>query len=126
MVISTAQPSAPPSETKRSQVVNDWQVVGTSVQGRPIRALTVGRGPRNVLFIGGIHGDEAEGAFTTAQLPAAFEAAVLADRVTLTVLEDANPDGRLAATRTNANGVDVNRNFPAANYDPSNGDEPLS
>lgn len=122
----TSQPSAPPSETQRQPAVDDWQIVGTSVQGRPIRALTVGRGPRKVLFIGGIHGDEAEGAFTTAQLPTAFEAADLADRVTLTVLEDANPDGRLAGTRTNANGVDVNRNFPASNYDPSNGGEPLS
>jgi protein MpaA len=108
---------------------NDWRVVGTSVQGRPIRALTLGHGPREVLFIGGIHGDEAEGAYTTSQLPTAFDAAGLADGVTLTILEDANPDGRAAATRGNANGVDVNRNFPATNFDttnPTNGGLPLS
>jgi hypothetical protein len=81
------------------------------------------------LFIGGIHGDEPEGSVMTAELPAAFEAAGLAESVTLTILEDANPDGRAAGTRGNANGIDVNRNFPARNFDtadPSNGGQPLS
>jgi len=54
-----------------------WEDVGTSVQGRPIRVQTVGHGPRKVLFIGGIHGDEPEGAVATAELPAAFETAGL-------------------------------------------------
>ena len=104
-------------------------MVGTSVQARPIRARTFGHGPRIVLFVGGIHGDEAEGAYTTEHLPAAFEAADLSDVVTLTILEDANPDGRAAGTRGNANGIDVNRNFPATNFDtanPANGGTPLS
>ena len=99
------------------------------MQGRPIRATTLGHGPRRVLFIGGIHGDEAEGSYTTAELPAAFTAAGLPDQVTLTIIEDANPDGRQAKTRGNANGVDVNRNFPAPNFnptDPTNGGTPLS
>lgn len=106
-----------------------WRTAGISVQGRPIRTMTVGQGPRPVLFIGGIHGDEAEGSYTTGQLPAAFTGAGLSDRVTLTIVEDANPDGRAAKTRGNANGVDVNRNFPAPNFDPAdpaNGGTPLS
>lgn len=106
-----------------------WQVAGTSVQGRLLRVKTLGHGPRTVLFVGGIHGDEPEGSYTTSQLPAAFAAAVLADTVTLTILEDANPDGRAAHTRGNANGVDLNRNFPASNFDPKDpvaGRTPLS
>ncbi|MGX9789739.1 M14 family zinc carboxypeptidase [Mycobacterium sp. MMS18-G62] len=110
-------------------VIGGWEEVGKSVQGRPIRAMTVGHGPRRVLFIGGIHGDEPEGVVATGELPAAFEAANLDDAATLTIIEDANPDGRAAGTRDNANGVDVNRNFPASNFDTtnqSNGGEPLS
>ncbi|WP_172798201.1 M14 family zinc carboxypeptidase [Mycobacterium sp. GA-1285] len=107
----------------------EWQTIGSSVRGAPIRILHVGRGPRKVLFIGGIHGDEKEGLTTTIELPTAFESAGLADTVTLTILEDANPDGRAANTRFNANGIDVNRNFPAKNFDPTdpvNGGAPLS
>ena len=106
-----------------------WDVVGTSVQGRPIRVKTFGHGPRRVLFVGGIHGDEQEGAYATTQLPAAFTDAGLTDAVTLTILEDANPDGRANGTRGNAKGVDINRNFPATNFDTSNpayGGSPLS
>ncbi|MDT5009533.1 MAG: murein peptide amidase [Mycobacterium sp.] len=121
---SVASPTTTPPPRKATDA-DDWQVVGMSVQERPIRARTYGHGPRRVLFIGGIHGDEAEGAYTTDQLPAAFTDAGLADAVTLTIIEDANPDGRAAHTRTNANGVDVNRNFPARNFDSANG-MPLS
>lgn len=131
---SVAQPQQPTATETTSVVAEQpaavadggWEVVGMSVQGRPIRIQTFGHGPRQVLFIGGIHGDESEGAFTTTQLPAAFADAGLADAVTLTIMEDANPDGRAADTRTNANGVDVNRNFPASNFDPANGGTPLS
>lgn len=120
---ATEAPPPPPAE------IGPWQVIGTSVQGRPIRLREVGHGPRRVLFVGGIHGNESEGAYTTDQLPVAFIAAGLADDVTLSVIEDVNPDGRAAGTRGNANGVDVNRNFPATNFDvtnPSFGGTPLS
>lgn len=127
----TPSASATPERSPQIQTSTaaGWESIGTSVQGRPIRARTLGHGPRRVLFIGGIHGDEAEGAYTTAKLPAAFSAAGLAEAVTLTIIEDANPDGRAAGTRGNANGVDVNRNFPASNFDagnPANGGAPLS
>jgi murein peptide amidase A len=104
-------------------------VIGRSVQGRALRLRRLGTGPRKVLWIGGIHGNEPEGAVATAALPQAFEASDLGRAVTLVVLEDANPDGRAAQTRTNAHGVDLNRNFPAPNFDATNpeyGRSPLS
>lgn len=115
---SAIDQTAPVQE--RQEIAESWQIVGTSVEGRPLRVRNLGEGPRRVLFIGGIHGDEPEGAFTTAELPAAFSASGSGTRVTLTILEDANPDGRARKTRANANGVDLNRNFPASNFDNAN------
>ncbi|HEX6883012.1 MAG TPA: M14 family zinc carboxypeptidase [Planctomycetota bacterium] len=112
-------PEAPPGP---------WFTLATSRQGRPIRAATFGHGPRRVLWVGGIHGDEREGAQATAALPDAFLAEPGAtERVTLTVIEDLNPDGTHARRRTNARGVDLNRNFPAQSFHPGrNGPAPLS
>ncbi|MFT5681213.1 MAG: protein MpaA, partial [Myxococcota bacterium] len=74
-----------------------WQTIGHSIEGRDIRLRTVGQGPRVVLWIGGIHGNEPEGAHSTAQLPEAFAAdPQRAERVTLHLIEDLNPDGRAA------------------------------
>ncbi|MEZ5966119.1 MAG: DUF2817 domain-containing protein [Planctomycetota bacterium] len=101
--------------------VSSWRELGRSVEGRPIRARTVGYGPRRVLWVGGIHGNEPEGSIATASLPADFLAAGLAERVTLTVIEDINPDGRAAKTRGNSHGVDLNRNFPAKTFAASAG-----
>ncbi len=116
-------PEAPPPPPPDS----GWQVIGQSIEGRDIRLRTVGSGPRSVLWIGGIHGDEAEGAVATAQLPDAFLAERdRAERVTLHLIEDLNPDGRAAETRSNAAEVDLNRNYPAAfEPAPAHGEAPL-
>ena len=98
----------------------------SSVQGRPIlvRDLPAPKNnaknaahPTRVLVIGAIHGDEPS-AVTLAlnwialaqQIPANSE---------WRFLPALNPDGLLAAkaTRTNAHGVDLNRNFPTPNWD---------
>jgi hypothetical protein len=106
-----------------------WQELARSVEGRPIRMRTIGEGPRRVLWIGGIHGNEPEGSLATEELPAAFAGRPgLGQRVTLTIVEDLNPDGRAARVRGNAHGIDLNRNYPAQNFAPSatNGAVPLS
>jgi len=106
-----------------------WRMIGQSVKGRPVRATTVGHGPRRVLWIGGIHGDECEGSVATQRLPGALTVIPGAlSEVTLTILQDANPDGTAMNMRRNANGVDLNRNFPAANFKPHRlfGTRPLS
>lgn len=136
-VPSRADPHAHPTVTAKlgkvatanSQSYAGWQTIGHSVEGRPLRMLRVGHGRRTVLWIGGIHGDEPQGVVATASLAGAFEQAGLESRVTLVILEDDNPDGRVRHTRDNANHVDLNRNFPARNFDktnPENGGTPLS
>jgi predicted deacylase len=111
------EPAAAATAPKGPPVV--WRVIGQSVEGRPLRVTTVGHGPRRVLWIGGIHGNEREGRVATAELSAALAArkGALA-AVTLTILEDVNPDGSARNTRGNKNGVDLNRNFPAKNFKP--------
>lgn len=116
------------AEASAKATLPEWRTIGTSVQGRALRTREFGRGPRRVLWVGGIHGDERVGVQTNAQLPEAFLATPgAADRVTLTFLEDVNPDGTAAGTRRNANDVDLNRNYPARNFVASdgNGQRPL-
>jgi murein peptide amidase A len=106
----------------------EWQTIGTSHEGRPLRIRRVGRGPRRVLWVGGIHGNEREGKVATDDLPRAFlEVPGAVEQVTLTILEDVNPDGSAANTRGNARGIDLNRNYPAGNFlaGPQYGERPL-
>ncbi|MGZ4590048.1 MAG: DUF2817 domain-containing protein [Actinomycetes bacterium] len=86
------------------------QVIGTSVQGRPIVAVHRWRAgaTRTVLVIGNMHGDEQAGLRVVRRLMTA----TLPTDVDLWLVRSANPDGTAADRRTNAHGVDLNRNFP--------------
>jgi hypothetical protein len=115
---STASGTAAAADASIARL--QWQEIGRSVQERPLRLLRLGHGPRRVIWIGGIHGDEREGRIATAELPRLFlSTSGAAERVTLTVLEDLNPDGTAANRRGNSRGVDLNRNYPAVNFKPS-------
>ena len=104
-----------------------WRELGRSVEGRPIVARSIGAGARRVLWVGGIHGNEVEGIVATDELSRAFAAVPgLAEEVTLTILEDVNPDGRAARKRGNARDVDLNRNYPASNYEPGDSRGPYA
>jgi protein MpaA len=84
-------------------------VLGTSHEGRPIVAERYGTiGGRRVLVIGVIHGNEDDGVAIIEQL----RVRAIPDSVELWVVESMNPDGQAAQIRQNANGVDLNRNFP--------------
>ena len=83
--------------------------LGRSVEGRPIVAERFGTpGGRRVLVIGTIHGDEAAGTAILDDL----RSAPVPDGVELWLVDSMNPDGQAAQVRQNANGVDLNRNFP--------------
>ncbi len=84
------------------------QQLGRSYDGRPIQATHLaGEGPR-LLVIGCIHGDECEGIEVTRLL------ARSAARADLWLVHQLNPDGYARRSRTNARGVDLNRDFFAA------------
>ncbi len=108
--------------------LEEW-IAGRSVEGRPIRCRSFGSGEGVVLVLAGIHGDEPAGTPLLEELGRRLRdrpALVEGGRVVL--LPIANPDGLTGERRTNARGVDLNRNFPAANWRGGGGQgrEPLS
>lgn len=90
-----------------------------SAQGRPLfeRDVAAPNAHLRVLVIGGIHGDELSS--TALVLNWIREAEETPSNIHWRFVPLVNPDGMLAArpVRTNANGVDLNRNFPTPNWD---------
>jgi protein MpaA len=94
--------------------LHDWEAIGRSVLGRPIPCKRFPGGGPPVLLKGAIHGDEPLGAFVLARL-----AAELAERPPARetwIVPVVNPDGFLERRKHNHHGVDLNRNFPAQNW----------
>src|SRR5207248_3319682 len=89
--------------------------VGHSVDGRAIRPVVLGSpaAAHRVLVVGCIHGNETAGIAIVQRLIATG-----APRGTeIVAVTSVNPDGCARGTRQNANGVDLNRNFPS-NWSP--------
>jgi hypothetical protein len=86
------------------------EVIGRSVQGRPITLVRVGEAAatRKVLVVGEVHGNEQAGR----GIVAALQRATPAPDTQLLLVRDLNPDGVAHDMRTNAHGVDLNRNSP--------------
>ena len=106
-----------------------WTTIGYSAERRPIDAMTLGTGSQRVLILGGIHGDEIEGLNILPDVIAMLsQDAAFRRSWTARIIRDMNPDGTARGTRTNARGVDLNRNWPARNFRASrrHGDAPSS
>ena len=95
------------------------QVIGYSVEGRPLEVYTFGDGEQERMVVAGIHGGDEWNTITLAnQLIRHIDQNpdILPDDVTLYILPNLNPDGEARAHnkygRLNHNGVDLNRNFP--------------
>ncbi len=88
---------------------------GTSVEGAPLHIWYPARSRVEVLIFAGIHGEEPD---TTIVLSRALRSLDQASQRCAVIL-CANPDGARHGTRGNANGVDLNRNFPSSNWKPA-------
>jgi hypothetical protein len=102
----SAQAAAVPGKPAVVQV----RVIGHTVKGRAIVAYRLGQpsSPTKVVFMAGMHGDE--------QGPARILYQLRDGRpikgADIWVVPVYNPDGRARHTRQNADGVDLNRNWP--------------
>ncbi|MEM9082995.1 MAG: M14 family zinc carboxypeptidase [Planctomycetota bacterium] len=75
-----------------------------------------------------IHGDESEAYDKFDELWECLQRREYAGRLTLEAIPNMNPDGLAIGSRFNADGVDLNRNWPASNFAPHRrrGHAPLS
>ncbi|MBA2716651.1 MAG: DUF2817 domain-containing protein [Propionibacteriales bacterium] len=86
------------------------RIIGHSVKGRPLRAYELGNpnAAVTVVALGAMHGTETGGQVVLGDL----RDGAPVKGVHLWVIPRDNPDGVLSNQRQNANGVDLNRNFP--------------
>jgi carboxypeptidase D len=112
--------------TTRCSNISRLFTIGKSVNGFPLYALEISDKPGvaeaepNVKLIANIHGDETLGRTLTVGLAewlcANYQtdptAKKIIDQSHLYLVPSMNPDGYAAGKRTNANGVDLNRDFP--------------
>ncbi len=108
--------------------------LGISVQGRTLWALCISNNVNvqsdepEVCLISTMHGDEPVGTenllnlitLLTTQYNIDSRVTNIVNSVELWIVPVMNPDGYMAATRENSNGIDLNRNFPDPFTSPNN------
>lgn len=102
------------SISKRGTFEDEPSVYGQSVNGSPLHVWLPAADKAEMLIFAGIHGEEPD---STVLASRALRSTSLRSPACAVVL-CANPDGMQYGTRGNANGVDLNRNFPSSNWRP--------
>lgn len=92
--------------------------IGTSVLGRSITAYSFGSGPSKIIFLGGTRGNEKSSVYLLNRWVDYLEnnPERIPGHRTVVVIPNLNPDGFATGQRTNANNVDLNRNFPTGDW----------
>lgn len=121
----TPTPSLTPIPTlDPTRVGPEVLAIGTSALGQTIDAVRFGDGPEVFIFVSGLQGGYAPNGLELAEAMITYFSEnlhLIPERATLYIIPHINPDspllpGQLEA-RLNANGVDLNRNWPC-NWDP--------
>ena len=94
--------------------VSDIRQIGESVQGRPIKSITLGKGPIRIMMWSQMHGNESTTTKSVLDLANYLRAGSdlagsILKNCSITIIPMLNPDGAVAYTRVNANSVDLNR-----------------
>lgn len=90
------------------------EIIGYSVQERPIHSVTIGKGKHKLFFWSQMHGNESTTTKAVFDLlnflqSNSVEAVKILENCTLKIIPILNPDGAVAYTRVNANNIDLNR-----------------
>jgi len=94
-----------------------WQRWAVSVEGRPIEMVRLGQGSHQVLVVAGLRGDDPLSVGLAERLALHLtEFPRLVAATTVTIVRDANPDGRARRTAVNAHGVLLEHNFSSSNW----------
>jgi Zinc carboxypeptidase len=99
----------------------DSRLLGRSVEGRPIKSITLGNGPTKVLLWSQMHGNESTASRAILDLlhffgqPGRFRdlAEKILAQLTITIVPLLNPDGTNVFRRRNALEIDLNRDARA-------------
>ena len=102
---------------KRGEAFLSLRDAGASIEGRPIRIISFGKGPTTILLWTQMHGDEPTATLAFLDIlgiltgPGGREswAKEILARTTVHAIPMLNPDGAERARRLNAAGIDINR-----------------
>lgn len=97
---------------QRGLLRHEPRTYGHSERGVALECFGPDDGPVAVLVMASMHGDEVESTVVLSHALRCLPAEAVRNPVILGV----NPDGILNGTRCNARGVDLNRNWPTANW----------
>ncbi len=122
----SSTPTPPPTPTPtNTPLPGERAIIGYSIAGRPLEMYQYGSGPIERLIIAGIHGGYEWNTIALTEhmmLYLYYHPEAVPPDVTLYILRSLNPDGearaRAVSGQMNENGVDLNRNWPSANWMP--------
>jgi protein MpaA len=96
-----------------------WSGYYRSTERRPIKSMVLGNGPRHVAIMASMHGDEFQSVALVEELARCLKQnPEYLSETTLLLVKSPNPDGSFRKSPYNSRGIDLNRNFPAANWAP--------
>lgn len=117
LISPTTSLAAKKAKNKKSKpyTINEsrW-VFGKSWQGRPLWSFAFGKGKNITLYLGGVHSGTERGTVEILNRWLSYlqnHKKIIPKNHKVIIIPNLNPDGYANYTRTNAHGVDLNRNF---------------
>src|SRR5579872_613505 len=115
----TKTESVSAAQSQRPAILDDptWSRYYRSTDRRPIETLMLGSGASRIVVLASLHGDETQSVSLVEELARFLRRHPEQLRSsTVLLVKCPNPDGFAGRSPYNVHGVDLNRNFPSANW----------